>query len=206
MDETRRRRFARAAAVPLGLIASGALVFAGSQSAFTATTDNPGNSWEAGQVSLKNDGSNGTFATTSTPAVFTVDPIAPGDSASRCVVVRNESSIDGDAAWYLSDLIGENTTSVTEMRDALQLDVVFRDGAGENDCSDFSSLGAATTAYSGAFAGAPTTFGGASQSTWDSALDERTYRITWSLPSTVGNSVQGTTAGATLNWEIRAGA
>jgi hypothetical protein len=204
MNETRRRRFARAAAVPLGLIASGALVFAGSQSAFTATTDNAGNAWEAGVVSLTNDGGSGTFATSSTPAVFSESPIAPGDTESRCVVVKNDSSLDGEGAWYVTNVVGE-ATSATEMRDALQLEVVFRVGAGANDCSNFTSLGTATTAYSGSFSGAPTSFGTAAQDPWDPSED-RTYRITWSLPSTAPNTVQGTTAGATLNWEIRAGA
>ncbi len=55
---TRTRKIAKFAAVPVGLLTSGALILGFSSAAFTAQTTNEGNNWAAGSVSLTDEYSN----------------------------------------------------------------------------------------------------------------------------------------------------
>jgi hypothetical protein len=209
MDETRRRRFARAAAVPLGLIASGALVFAGSQSAFTATTSNAGNAWQAGKVKLQNDGS-GTMQASGGAAAFTVTKIKPGDTGSRCIQVESDSDVDGTVRFFVSSVGGAAGVGGQPLTSQLQLRVESAAGQSPATCAGFTP---STTVHDWSLMAAlPTSFGTASATTeWstvgDSSPTYRTYRVSWRLPTDSSNNlVMGGTAQATLNWEIRAGA
>lgn len=216
MHETRRRRFARAAGIPIGLLASGALVFAGSQSAFTATTDNAANTWAAGKVLLKNDGAKGTavFDVNSTPAAFPASGlgaatnIKPGDSASKCIVVENTSSLAGDVRWYVDSVGGAiNSPGTATLATQLLVKVDFAAGNFAN-CTSFPA--SPTNVFGGAsgavLSGAPTTYSGAATGIWappGTATSYGTYRVTWTLPSSATNAVQGGTATADFNWEIQ---
>ncbi len=78
-----------AAAVVVGLLGSGALVWQASSAAFTDTTTNPGNSWDSGKVVLSDDRSGS--------AMFSVSNMVPGGASgtgSRCIEVE----YDGDVA------------------------------------------------------------------------------------------------------------
>ncbi len=60
------RRTLLAAAVPVGMVVSGALVWQSSYAAFTSSTANPNNAFTAGSVTLTDNDSNGAlFAVTS---------------------------------------------------------------------------------------------------------------------------------------------
>lgn len=218
MQETRRRRFARAGAVPIGLLAAGALVFAGSQSAFTATTDNAGNTWSAGKVDLKNNGGKTTagaadFAVNSTPAAFPATGggtnlvMRPGATDSKCIVVENTSDWTTPVKFYFTNVDGTFTAPGTaKLSTELLVKVEFAAGSSPN-CTGFTSSGTifgatgsgavmptsgAGTTYASGF-GAWTPVGG--------SASYATYKITWTLPSTATNAVQNSTATATFNWE-----
>jgi hypothetical protein len=53
----RSRRLVRWAALPVAVLASGVIVSTASYSAFTSSTDNTGNAWSAGAISLTDDDS-----------------------------------------------------------------------------------------------------------------------------------------------------
>jgi len=52
------------AAIPVGLLASGLVVFKASYSAFSATTTNGANSWSAGTVTISSNPGTAMFTTT----------------------------------------------------------------------------------------------------------------------------------------------
>lgn len=217
MPESRKRRFLRSAAIPIGLLASGALVFAGSQSAFTATTTNDTNTWSAGKVALKNNGAKATatFDLNSTPAAFPATGtgtnlgMKPGDSGSKCIVVENSSSLTGPVKWYV-DSVGGAAASPGTAALTTELLVKVEFAVGQYlDCTGFSAA-SPTTIFGGStgavLTGAPTTYGtgaGSWTPTGGGADDYGTYRITWTLPSGAPNAVQNGTATADFNWEIQ---
>jgi hypothetical protein len=86
-----------AAAVPVGVVVSATVVWQSTSAAFTASTDNAGNSWQSGTVVLT-DSDNGS-------ALFTSGsdgPLKPGDSASRCIQVDYTGDLDADIQLYVT--------------------------------------------------------------------------------------------------------
>jgi hypothetical protein len=217
MPESRKRRFLRSAAIPIGLLAAGALVFAGSQSAFTATTTNDANTWTGGMVMLKNNGAKATatFDVNSTPAAFPATGggsnlgIKPGDTGAKCIVVENTSSLTGQVRWFVDNVGGATVAPGTApLSSELLVKVEFAVGQFLN-CTGFAAA-SPTTIFGGAsgalLSTAPTTWAGGA-GTWaptgDTTPDYGTYRITWTLPSGATNAVQNGTATADFNWEIQ---
>src|SRR4051794_4529260 len=76
-----RKQFIAGAAVPAAVLASGALVWQSSYSAFSATTSNPTNNWTAGTVALADDDSN--------TALFTATNLKPGSTGTKCIAVTS---------------------------------------------------------------------------------------------------------------------
>ena len=204
MKETRRRRFARAAAVPLGLLASGALVFAGSQSAFTAQSDTSANNWATGTMTLKNDGAKTatpqTFESSSAAAAFSVSNMKPGDTGVKCIVVENASSLTGAVKFYA------RAVTANALSNALQIKVeMTTSGTGNfKNCTGYT--GGSTLYGDAALSGVQTTYAngyGSWSPTGGGTNDYATYRITWTLPASVSDAVQGLSAAADFVWEIQ---
>lgn len=82
----RTARIVKWAALPAALIVSAVVVSQASYSAFTATTTNPGNNWNTGNLSLIND---------SAVALFSVNNIKPGDWGSKCITVTAPKVVSG---------------------------------------------------------------------------------------------------------------
>jgi hypothetical protein len=83
-----------AAAIVVGLIGSGTLVWQASSAAFTATTDNPGNNWTSGSVALTDNKSG--------VALFNETNIVPGPSVSKCIEVTYNGTVNADVKLYAS--------------------------------------------------------------------------------------------------------
>ena len=84
-----------AAAVPVGLVISTAVVWQSTSAAFTASTDNEGNSWKAGTVALS----------TSSSAVFSTgsdSALTPGASRSRCLQVDYAGDLPAIVKLYVT--------------------------------------------------------------------------------------------------------
>ena len=86
--QQRRRRALRAAAPAAGLLAAGLLVWQGSYSAFSATTQNNADVWTAGTMTLTNNGGGAAYAATTT-ATFNEVNLKPGSSATKCITVKS---------------------------------------------------------------------------------------------------------------------
>ena len=81
-----------AAAVVVGLIGSGALVWQASSAAFTASTDNAGNSWTSGSVTLTDNDFAG--------ANFNETNLKPGSTATKCILVTYNGSVASSVKLY----------------------------------------------------------------------------------------------------------
>lgn len=197
---TRSRRIV-AAAVPLGIVASGVLVWQSSYAAFTATTTNPGNSFSAGTVVLA---SNRAPAS----AMFNVGGLAPGDTDDACITVTYNGSLAADVRMYVKP---GDLTSVAPGSLAPYLTLSVEEGTGTDpSCGDFVRTGFAynasgssgTTNTLSAFATGSTAFGsGVGSFAATGSGQSRTYRVTyWTQDD---NDAQGRNAGVRFTWEAQ---
>lgn len=203
MSAQSRRRTLRAVAPAAGLLAAGLLVWQGSYAAFSASTENTGNSWKAGQLNLDNSIDGGSGFAGSTSAVFSETALKPGDSGNRCITVRSGGDIGGAVRMYARNFAWTNN-----LQAHLTIKVeVDNDVSGPTDveanCDGFS---ATSTPQPGVHLnGLPTTYA-AGLGGWtaaDGATDYAAYRITWTLDANPPSTVQGGTAKADFVWEVQ---
>ena len=177
-------------AVPFALLASGGLVYQSSYAAFSGTTNNPANSWAAGQVVLTDDDSGA--------AMFTATKLKPGSTGQKCIVVSSTSTVASTLKIYSSAVTTTNALSTY-----LNLTVEEGTGGSFGSCVGFSSAG---TDFSGTLANLGTTATGFASGVGSFALtgtptETRTYRFTYTVDPATPNSVQNGTAAATFVWE-----
>src|SRR3712207_3006008 len=116
MTSTTRRPGSRAArltyvAVPtVGLALSAAMVWQASYPAFSATTENPGNTWTSGSLTLGDNDSG--------RALFSAEDLVPGDTETRCIAVTSTASAPSSVTLY-----GTGLTDSKDLGDWLDLDV-----------------------------------------------------------------------------------
>jgi hypothetical protein len=201
-----RRSLARSAAPVVGLLVAGLLVWQGSTAAFTATTTSPGNSWTAGTVALDNNSNAGVFAVTGA-ATFNVNNVKPGDTLTRCVTVRSNGSVAGGGRFYATAVTGALAPRIFLTVDSAPATVTAGVSSVPANCAGIGT----TTAVlpSTALGSLPTSYATAANS-WTltgTAGEARVYRITYDFVSTgsnvTDNTFQGTSAGATFNWEVQ---
>jgi hypothetical protein len=95
----RARRTALSVAVPVGLVTSLALTWGATHAAFSATTHNPGNSWETGTVGLANNTKVGAVFT----PLFSAEDglLKPGSTGSRCIRIDYTGSLEAEIRMYI---------------------------------------------------------------------------------------------------------
>jgi len=86
-----------AAAVPVGLVLSAAVVWQSTSAAFTAATDNPGNSWQTGSVALTDSDSNSALFNSAND-----NALVPGSTRSRCIRVDYTGNLPADIRFYVT--------------------------------------------------------------------------------------------------------
>lgn len=177
-------------AVPFALLASGGLVYQSSYAAFSGTTNNPANSWAAGQVVLTDDDSGA--------AMFTATKLKPGSTGQKCIVVSSTSTVASTLKMYSSAVTTTNALSTY-----LNLTVEEGTGGSFGSCVGFSPGG---TDFTGTLANLGTTATGFASGVGSFALtgtptETRTYRFTYTVDAATPNSVQNGTAAATFVWE-----
>jgi len=196
----------RSAAPVVGLLVAGLLVWQGSNAAFTATTTSPNNAWTAGTVALDNNSNAGNFAVTGA-ATFSVSNIKPGDTLTRCVTVRSTGSVAGGGRFYATNVTGALAPRINITVDSASATVTAGVSSVPANCTGIGT----TTAVlpSTALGSLPASYLAAANS-WTltgTTGEARVYRITYDFVSTgnnvTDNTFQGTTAGATFNWEVQ---
>lgn len=197
----------RIAGAAAGVVLVSGVVLQVSSAAFTGSTENAGNTWEAGTVSLTdNDAGSAMYASTS--------KIAPGYTEKQCIEVQYTGTITPDAAVAL---YAATTSTAVNGGDGLanDLTVSVEIGPATSKCTndaltDSTGLTPAvgTNLYSGTLAAfnsssAPDT------TTWtpDGAGGTdlmRPFLFTVSLPDAAPNDAQGDSATATFTWSATA--
>ncbi len=199
MTSTTRRPGSRAArltsvAVPtIGLALSAVMVWQASYSAFSATTENPGNTWSSGSLTLGDSDSG--------MALFTAENLVPGSTETQCIRVTSTASAPSSVELY-----GAGLTDSKDLGDWLDLDVTQGTGnATGGSCADFSPLGSGASVYSGTVSGFTATGFSNGYGNWAPAAGNasRTFMFTYEVNSSAPDSTQGGTAGLTFVWEAQ---
>jgi hypothetical protein len=139
--QSRALRTVVAAALPVGLVFSAALVWQSTSAAFSATTQNQGNSWQTGTVVLADTDQGNALFTTST-----VELLAPGDSGSRCISVDYSGDLPADIRLYVTTPGLGGTTLDDFLLMSVEQGEDVPDGAQVSpDCTGFTSTSPAPT-------------------------------------------------------------
>ncbi|MFQ5967055.1 MAG: TasA family protein [Acidimicrobiia bacterium] len=191
-EKAQRRRvippLLRFGAIAGALVLMSALVVTGSRGAFSDTTDNAGNNWAAGTVTITDDDTGS--------AMFNASNMKPGDSVTNCIVATYSGTlVPADVRLY-------GVSGGTGL-DAY-LDVTIDEGSGGvfGNCTGFVL---STTPFSGTlatFAATHTNFTNGIAA-WSPAAnpESKTYRFTVTLQD--NNLAQGLNGTATFTWEAQ---
>jgi hypothetical protein len=176
-----------------------------SRAAFTDTTDNNGNDFGAGTVSIVDDDTG--------LVMFNVASMAPGDVVQNCILVTYTGSLDTSGVRLYT--ANQATTTATNLAPELNVTidegtvgpfVATELGGGEGDCSTFvlgSNL--VTAVPMDTLAGTYTSFG-TGLSAWaplGGSSDSRSYRITVELDAAATDAFQGMDAQIDFVWEAQ---
>jgi hypothetical protein len=205
-----RRRAVRAAAPVAGLLVAGLLTYSASTAAFTASTTSPGNSWEAGQVTLTNSTGPGNSYLATGQARFSLTGIVPGQQQQRCITVRSDGGFAGGLRFHTANVGGtglQNRLRIRVQRAVLPTGT----GAGTTipaGCAGYPA-GSSTTIHNAFLPNLPTSYASATNTVALPAgvTSNVAYRIRWTFVSTGSsagdNPFQGTSAQADLVWELQ---
>jgi len=166
-----------------------------SSAAFSASTQNTGNSWSTGSITLTDDDGGGV-----NQAMFNVTGMVPGQTATKCIVVTYSGSVNPTAVKLYSSGINDNG-----LAPHLDLTVEEGDGGSYSSCTGFSAtstivnvktLTAFNTDHNG--------FGNGAGS-WDPSGggQSKTYKFSVTLGNDTPASAQNTDASAAFKWEIQ---
>ncbi|MFJ3382647.1 MULTISPECIES: hypothetical protein [unclassified Curtobacterium] len=186
----RHGRTAAWIALPLAVVASGAVIATASYAAFSATTENAANSWRTGAVSLSDDDRG--------VALFSADDLVPGSSDSNCITVTSTTTNPAEVRLYTAAQSDEDTIG-----QHLQMTVERGTLATAGDCTTFTG---ASTVHDGTLAEllAAGSFGDGVDD-WKPATgtSSTTYRFSYALDADTPNTAQDSEVGTTFVWEAQ---
>lgn len=199
----RRQTIAVLVAGLLGLALVAAMITRTSEAAFTASTDNSGNVFNGGTVTLTDDDD--------ATALFSVDGMQPGQVETGCILVTYDGTITTpDAVRVYSggftDVPGDAAGS-DGLSDHLSVTIAEGSGADFNDCEGFVADGDPIVV-----AETLTDFGddrtdyatGAGDWTPTATGDTKSYQVTVELLETTPDSEQGAaTQDVAFVWEVQ---
>ncbi|OII38571.1 hypothetical protein BIU98_12995 [Curtobacterium sp. MMLR14_010] len=187
---SRHGRTAAWIAFPLAVVASGALIATASYAAFSDTTENAGNNWRTGSVTLTDDDQD--------RALFDVGNLVPGSDGSNCITVTANTTNPTTVKLYTADQADEDTL-------AQHLNMTVERGSlgTAGDCDTFTPE---STVHEGTLAGL------LELDSYGEGLDDwaptvgtasTTYRFVYDLDTETPNSAQSSAAGTTFVWEAQ---
>jgi len=185
-----RRTGAKLGLTMLILALLGAVVGFGTFSAFSATTENPGNAFDAGTVSITDDDSGS--------AMLSLANAKPGDSDTACIVVTYTGSLPSSVRLY-------GATGGSGLDQYLDLTVTRGTIAGPSfdSCPGFTPDGGGGVIYSGTLAAYPDAYAAGlvdPDGSWMNG-ESRAYRFSVSVQDDGG--AQGLNATQSFTWEAR---
>ncbi len=185
-----RNGLVRLGAALAAFLMVGAIVVISSRSAFSDTTDNPGNTWTAGTVIITDDDGGAT-------AMFNATAMAPGDTSTECIVVTYSGTL------VPADVVLYGVSGGTGL-DAY-LDVVIDEGTGSAFGTSCAGFVFGSNVFTNTLANFSTTYTNFATGItgWSPAAnpESKTYRITVTLQD--NNAAQGLNGTATFTWEAQ---
>lgn len=192
-------KLATTAAVLVGLstVATGG----GTYAAFSASTENTANNFNAGTVSLTDNDAGA--------AMFNVSAMRPGDTHVGCIRVTYTGSLTAPVKLY-----GASTGALppfldlTVERGTMPANAFVTEPNAADGCTGFTTQ---TTLFAtGKLNTFPTSYAtgvndpglAAAAPLW-ATNENHVYRVTVTLPSAVANGAQGQTAATTFSWEAQ---
>ena len=184
----------------LALALPAGLMLGASNAAFSGTTQNPGNTWDAANIELTNNHASALFAPTN---------ITPGYHEEHCITITSTSTTDVDVKFYaesiIPSLLADNITlNVLEGSGGTNVDGV---SGAPGSCTGFvPDAGAvASPVYDGTISGLSalsdySTGGGVANL---AAAGSKQYKITADLPSGAPGTLEGLSTGVTFVWEAQ---
>ncbi len=187
-NSTNRR--VRVSAALMAVIAASLLAFQSTGAAFSATTENAGNAFAAGTVTLS-DNDAGT-------AMFNLPNMKPNDSQVGCIEVTYSGTLDPEVRTYGAITAGDG------LEDYLDLTIERGTGTCAAFVADVAVWTNGTDGDLGVFLGAATNYATGSDSwqpTGGGADDVVPYRYTIALQD--NTLAQGKTVTVTFTWEAQ---
>lgn len=173
----------------LCLTSAGAL---GTWAAFSATTTNPGNSFDSGTVIISDNDSGS--------AMFAVTGVVPGSTGNTCMKVSYTGSLEATIKVYagnVSNTFSDDFTITIDKSDAGSDDF--------QDCTGFAGGNVTNLVTDSTVGNLPTNYAGGY--TLDAAATNPTHwyiRVTYELDAGAGNGDQGKSAEFDIVFEARA--
>lgn len=195
ISRARWTRRARWAAVPVAVIASGAIISTASYSAFSATTSNPTSNWSTGTVQLTDDDAD--------VALFSASNLVPGDSGTKCITVTSKGSAPSAVRLY-----GTSATTTNSLSSYLDLTVQQGTGGSSASCDSFTPSSQNAQVFSGTladFASQRTGYANGAP-TWSptgTTTESRSFKFTYTLNQSTPNSGQDSRAAIAFTWEAQ---
>jgi hypothetical protein len=208
-----------AAAVPVGLVLSAAVVWQSTSAAFTATASSGGNEWQAGTVAFSNTPVSTLFSAGTPSAPGPDGLLKPLVPRFRCIQLDYVGNLDADIRLFVTS----PDASATSLDQYLEMKVeqganVASAGPVDPNCSDFPSTATVIfpTASDGVGATGTLEQLKAKRSDWTSGIPvgipvgipahnsvapntHLTFRITYLVKD--DNGAQGKKSTATFTWE-----
>ncbi len=184
----------RATAVIGGVLLAMLMIMTVSRAAFSDPTANDGNSFTAGNVELTDDDSD--------TAMFTINPMAPDQSETRCIKVTYSGNLTSNVV--LSSL--DASVSDQDFADALDIDVYSGATATGtfpyNTAADTCSGGTRISTLGNVLGDFMTPSGFADSWTGlpSPPTTTETYRFVIHFQDTIDNDLQDATAGFNVTW------
>jgi hypothetical protein len=192
---SRAVKIAKWSAIPLALLASGAVVSQASYSAYSATTVNPTSNWATGTVNLTDDDAN--------TALFSASNLKPGSTGTKCIAVTSTGTLASAVKLY-------STAAATTKALASYINLTVTQGTGATfgSCAGFTALGTGSSVYSGTLDnfGSTATSYATGLGTWaptGAANETRAYQLVYTVSSSAPDSTQGGTAALGFTWEAQ---
>lgn len=167
------------------------LVMRVSSAAFSAQTDNPGNSWATGQVNLSDDDGEGAAS-----AMFDVSAMMPGDTVTKCITVTYTGSTDPAVVKMFTDITDGG------LGDHLDVTLTEGDGGGYADCTGYNPTATLKTSVTLNSLATHADYASGT-GTWNPTANNqsKTYKFVVTLGTDTPDTAQGADAQATFTWE-----
>ena len=189
---SRVARLCMVGSVASAVAVSSGVVWQASYSAYSVTTNNPGNTWTTGNVALSDDDTGA--------AVFTATGLKQGSTGTKCIAVTSTGTLPASVKLY-----GTGYSTTNALASSINLTITQGTGGSFASCSGFTPLASGSAVYSGTLAGFSASTGwGNGVGSWTptgTASDTRVFQITYTVDPAAPVTTQGGSAAITFTWE-----